>query len=267
MESGVLKINVGDGLDVVVTRQRRALPRAFIHILPDIAAIDVDGDADITVLVSADRLRTLLGSSLLHDPWLSMLGAADPVCLLAQNISTVCRVADEILRNKYQDTSLVLFIQSKVIELLVTAVADGDTELSNPIARGVRDALLSDPMSPPSLDDLAVKIGVSRRSIVHAFRSAFGMTVAQWLAEWRLLRARELAIATDLPMSEISSTLGYAHLSTFTAAFTKRFGMAPSHVRMNTGAADGVAPPKSRGCHIRISILPVHNPPILSSGN
>jgi AraC-like DNA-binding protein len=57
----------------------------------------------------------------------------------------------------------------------------------------------------------------------------------EWLADWRLTRGHDLVMEGAASMAEIAASLGYAHLSTFTAAFTKRFGVPPPRLAGQRG--------------------------------
>ena len=48
----------------------------------------------------------------------------------------------------------------------------------------------------------------------------------------RMERATELLIRTRLPVTDIAADLGYEHLSAFTRAFLKHFGVSPLAFRV-----------------------------------
>jgi AraC-like DNA-binding protein len=82
-------------------------------------------------------------------------------------------------------------------------------------------------ITPPSVSKLARIVGVNESKLNLGLRQLHGSTAQQIVRERRLERARELLSATDLPVSEVGFRIGYAHHSTFTAAFVERFGMSP----------------------------------------
>lgn len=162
--------------------------------------------------------------------------ASDGVHLRINNSTLVRRIAQDIRHSSYKDTCLKLFLQGKVVELLVESLSQPEAvgERSNAVT--VRDLLLVDPVSPPSMTELSRLLGVSQRRLSNEFKEAFGMRVPEWLADWRLTRGRDLVMEGSTSMAEIAASLGYAHLSTFTAAFTKRFGAPPT--RLRAGSAE-----------------------------
>jgi AraC family transcriptional activator of pyochelin receptor len=59
----------------------------------------------------------------------------------------------------------------------------------------------------------------------------FAMSVADAIADRRLGGARQLLLATDLPVSAIGYKCGYLNNASFTRAFSRRFGQAPTQLR------------------------------------
>jgi AraC family transcriptional activator of pyochelin receptor len=88
-----------------------------------------------------------------------------------------------------------------------------------------------------TLNDIARACGLNRDKLTRGFRSAYGSTVTDLLTENRLAGARRLLLATDMPISSIAYRCGYLSNASFTRAFARRFGSAPSTVRHGMIAA------------------------------
>lgn len=204
-------------------------PRATIrlHPAPEVPEQADDPGSAITVHLSPDRLRMLLNNAPLADALL----AEDAAEFHVDNPVLVRRIAQEILRSDYTGDCLGIFLKGKVVELLVELLARPQGHGNCGAAMAARGILLRDPLHPPAMGDLARLVGVTQRKLSSEFQQAFGLTVPEWLADWRLCRGRDLLATGAIPVAEISTSLGYAHLSTFTAAFTKKFGMPPTHFR------------------------------------
>jgi transcriptional regulator GlxA family with amidase domain len=95
--------------------------------------------------------------------------------------------------------------------------------------------------SPPSLDELAFRVGSNRRKLSEAFRAFCGQAVFEWLREERFRRAQEMLSNTSMPVSAISDALGYSTPTNFSKAFRERFGVTPSDMR-----AGEVSPPPKK---------------------
>lgn len=86
-----------------------------------------------------------------------------------------------------------------------------------------------------TLDAIARACGLNRTKLTRGFRLMFDRSVADALAENRLGGARRMLRETDLPVSSIGYACGYQNNASFTRAFSRRFGMAPSQLRQLGG--------------------------------
>ena len=92
----------------------------------------------------------------------------------------------------------------------------------------VRDQIVSAPSTEYRLEELAAVAGMGVSALKEKFPLLFGRPVITFLRDVRLDRAREAIERGDMSVTEASTLAGYKHVSTFSAAFRKRFGMAPS---------------------------------------
>lgn len=82
-----------------------------------------------------------------------------------------------------------------------------------------------------SLDELAARSLMSRRSFVRHFKAATGTTPHAWLLSQRLNLAEELLETTSLPIEQIADRVGYRSAAVFREQFTARRGVAPRDYR------------------------------------
>ena len=82
-----------------------------------------------------------------------------------------------------------------------------------------------------SLDELAARALMSRRSFVRHFKAATGATPHAWLLSQRLSLAQELLETTNLPIEQIAERVGYRSSAVFREQFTARRGLAPRDYR------------------------------------
>lgn len=90
-----------------------------------------------------------------------------------------------------------------------------------------RSYLLERLADPPSLPELAAKVGLNTRKLTEGFRAAYGSTVHGLLQEARLAEAHRLLSTGEMSVAMAAYHVGYgpAH---FSVAFRRRFGMLPS---------------------------------------
>lgn len=141
-----------------------------------------------------------------------------------------------------------LFMRSKATELFchVLKMLEFDEGFSGPdaslsTARGVLRAqqILAERFAqPPSLDRLAREVGLSRSSLCAGFRQILEQSVFSFIQDRRMERALVLLTEGQEPISEIAHAVGYSHLSSFTVAVQRRFGMSPSELRRSALAMD-----------------------------
>jgi len=82
-----------------------------------------------------------------------------------------------------------------------------------------------------SLDELAARALMSRRSFARHFKAATGATPHAWLLSQRLSRAEELLETTTLSIEQIAGRVGYRNAAGFRDQFTARRGVPPRDYR------------------------------------
>ena len=96
-------------------------------------------------------------------------------------------------------------------------------------ARDYATAYLAQPLT---LDDLARAAALSPNHLLRTFRQAFGQSPHQYLTGLRLARAHDMLTGTDRPVTEVCLAVGFESLGSFSTLFRRRYGLAPSHLRL-----------------------------------
>lgn len=84
---------------------------------------------------------------------------------------------------------------------------------------------------PHSLDTLAARAAMSRRSFTRHFRRHTGTTVSQWLLAQRLALAQRLLETTDQPVERIAERAGFGTPLSMRQHFAAAFDTTPSAYR------------------------------------
>ncbi|HSI53206.1 MAG TPA: AlkA N-terminal domain-containing protein [Ramlibacter sp.] len=84
---------------------------------------------------------------------------------------------------------------------------------------------------PPSVEQLAARLGVSDRHVRRIFEAQFGVSPVQYLQTRRLLTAKQLLADTDLPITQVALVSGYSSVRRFNAAFVEHYGLNPTRLR------------------------------------
>lgn len=145
----------------------------------------------------------------------------------------------QILNCPYSGIIKRIYLESKALELLALQFHQW-MEQDNP-ASGARslpkddverlhhakDILIRDLQNPPSLMDLAHKVGLNDYKLKSGFRQVFGTTVFGYLQACRMEQAKHLLVERQLSIAAIAHAVGYASQSRFCHAFKQRYGMTP----------------------------------------
>jgi AraC family transcriptional regulator len=88
---------------------------------------------------------------------------------------------------------------------------------------------------PLLMDDFARATCYSKFHFCRLFRKATGVTPRRFLSALRLKESRNLLLDTGFTVSDISCSVGYNSVGTFSSRFTKSIGLSPSVFRRNGG--------------------------------
>ena len=168
-------------------------------------------------------------------------GANEKYYYYSNNTTPAMNIAvHQILHCPYRGLLRRLYLESKVLELIthkLSQIAFPESSLRNPSAlhpsdieriHEAKDILIRNIENPPSLLQLARKVGLNDYKLKIGFRQVFGTTVVGYLREWRMERARLLFEERELNVAEVAFAVGYTHLGHFAAAFKKQVDIKPS---------------------------------------
>jgi len=82
-----------------------------------------------------------------------------------------------------------------------------------------------------SIETLATKVGLSVRQFERKFRKTFNTSPRKYVLKFRVLRACELLVKTDLSVTEVARQVGFFDHSALTKHFTIVMGVAPGAYR------------------------------------
>jgi transcriptional regulator GlxA family with amidase domain len=80
---------------------------------------------------------------------------------------------------------------------------------------------------PHSLDSLAERAALSRRTLTRHFRQLTGSTLGAWLLAERLALTQRLLEATDLSIERIAEQAGFGAVASLRHHFQRAYGVSP----------------------------------------
>jgi AraC family transcriptional regulator, transcriptional activator of the genes for pyochelin and ferripyochelin receptors len=138
----------------------------------------------------------------------------------------------------YSGATRLMFLKSQVTELLAHFIGNCNGAPTQTLGDDEREklyqakAILADNIAaPPSLKELSRVIGLNSFKLKKNFKELFGVPVFKHLQNERLTKAHNLLRDGEMTVQEASWAVGYESVSSFSNAFTKKFGFRPSDVK------------------------------------
>lgn len=85
--------------------------------------------------------------------------------------------------------------------------------------------------NPPAVDKLAREVGLNRTDLRRYFRMIHGQTITDFCRKKRMAEAKAKLLHSDMNVTQIALHLGYNHVTNFTLAFNKYYGVSPKKFR------------------------------------
>ncbi|MCB1693391.1 MAG: helix-turn-helix transcriptional regulator [Pseudomonadales bacterium] len=82
-----------------------------------------------------------------------------------------------------------------------------------------------------SITAIASAIGMSRFHFIRLFKSVFGETPHQYRVRYRMEAARRQLVESHQNVTDICMAVGYVSPGSFSAHFSRRFGVSPAALR------------------------------------
>ena len=205
-----------------------------------VSAIEAGKDTEMTALsVTSSTLRAILGESVVAQ-LLMELGLKQPPSV---NVVPMPPYISALLAGTfsrvYTGRLQVLYAQSKILEYLCALGAnvtqgnihDDISCRQERVLKALHDELLSIEGKLPSLDELAVRYGMSVKSLNNAFKKKYGQTIFAYIGDCRLHDSHIALERTQIPIKVLAARLGFSHPNHFITAFRRKFGYPPGHLR------------------------------------
>ena len=141
---------------------------------------------------------------------------------------------DELARRRdgYREAVLAHLVLLLVGVSRLAADVVGDLrENREPLLAEVFEVIERRYPQPLSLQDVAAAVNISPGHLTTTVRRRTGRTVQEWIAERRMVQARRLLAATELPISDIARRVGYPDAGYFARTFGKMHGTSPTQWR------------------------------------
>ena len=163
----------------------------------------------------------------------------DPSALADQAADALSKAIKQIQDTPVQGGLAPMYVRGVILELMACLldIMRGENDKA-PVQRQITDEhrcveaartiLMNSLTNPPAIGDLARQVGLSQRRLNEVFHTTFGAAPYQCLKNWRLDKAKFLLEQGEITIKQVAHQMGYTHVSSFTHAYTRRFGNPPS---------------------------------------
>lgn len=151
--------------------------------------------------------------------------------VLAVQMLTACNVADEV-KPVFRRGLAMTVLASELNHLFQDAPQHSAKFSQQDQAKAMlaRDILFNEFRHPPSVADLAKRVGTNQLKLKQLFHHFLNNTPYGLLLEIRMNHAYQLLKTGQCHVSVAADLVGYQHASNFSAAFAKHFGLSPKQI-------------------------------------
>ena len=147
-------------------------------------------------------------------------------------------LVDQVFHSRFEGKAKMMFFRSQINTLLAHFFGELSLLTDETIPSDERekleqakDILINNLEHPPSLSELSKEIGLNTFKLKKNFKELFGVPVFKYLQNERLTTANELIRSKQMTIQEAAWHVGYDSLSSFSNAFSKKFGFRPSEIK------------------------------------
>jgi AraC-like DNA-binding protein len=147
-------------------------------------------------------------------------------------------IMNQVFSIPYEGKTKMMFFRSQMTALLShffgylsSEKVKGMTDEERKKLYEARDILSRNLETPPSLSDLSRQIGLNSFKLKKNFKELFGVPVFKYLQNQRMAKAYDLLRSGNVSIQEAAWNVGYESLSSFSNAFSKKFGFRPSEIK------------------------------------
>ena len=132
--------------------------------------------------------------------------------------------------NQFMLESLLYAFFSALSEDLDVVSVSGRSDGSLYVRKAV-EFIQTNYANPIRVTDIADYVCINRSYLYTLFRKELHMSPQEYLSNYRLTRASELLIVTDLSVESVAFSCGYSDPLVFSKAFKAKTGQTPSRYR------------------------------------
>lgn len=172
---------------------------------------------------------------------IAIMGIGNDVFLCENQAVPISSVDDELERTGYDAAALLQRLMDGETpphepiltrcRIVIRRRSTNTFATENPIIGKALSIFAANLDNPPSMVNLARRLGVSRATLDRLFIRELGMAAHSVLLRQRLEKSKEMLLNTGMNASEISAVCGFCNPAYFSAAFKRSEGVTPGKWR------------------------------------
>jgi AraC-like DNA-binding protein len=153
-------------------------------------------------------------------------------------------IIGKMLNHSYEGLLSLIYLESLTFELLCAAVNHFSTlpwqpteqysEAQLRALKNARDLVMKQPAPLPTGKRIARTVGLAEKTLYNGFRAVYGETLNEFTRRCRMQQAMTLLRDQHWSVDRVSEAVGYAHPTSFAAAFRRYFGVRPIDFKRKT---------------------------------
>jgi len=144
-------------------------------------------------------------------------------------------IVSEIISYSKKGIIQKLFVEAKIIKLLILIFEqfnEKNTAQETPkTPLLIKNFVDENYHKNIKVEEIGKLIGINQNKIRKEFKAQYHITVSDYIAELRMLKAKKMIINKEIMIKEIAIECGYDYVQNFTRAFKKKFGISPEKLR------------------------------------
>ncbi len=89
-------------------------------------------------------------------------------------------------------------------------------------------------MNDISVESIAARCNIHRNQLLKLFKDRIGQGPQEYLIKYRMSKAAQLLITTNLTVNKVGNAVGYENQLHFSRVFLKVYGLSPKYFRGQT---------------------------------
>jgi len=196
----------------------------------------------ILMAIDSENLKTLIGQQVGHSILSTIVQSEQPLLFEELLSPQIQKVALELVDNEIPEELNQFYYRIKAEEMICllfvellkrkNTTVSALNELDVQKIYEIRDNILKNLETPPSLKSLAESAGFSESKLKRLFKQIFGNSVYDYYQVFRMKEAGRLLKEKKMTVSDVGYKMGFSNLSHFSRVFEKHMGLKPKKYSM-----------------------------------